>query len=516
MLNRIAVYLRLSMEDGGEKDESSSISGQRKQILDYIHKDDVLCGYETAEYCDDGYSGTGMDRPGLKKMLEDVKKNKIQCIIVKDMSRFSRDYIELGTYLNHVFPFMGVRFIALGDNYDSRRHKGNIIELDTAFKTLLYDLYSKDISVKVRTSLESKCANGEYVFGNVPFGYEKSRNEKNAVVVNESEAEVVRHIFSLALKGKSSTEIARQLYEEKIPTITQLRNTKVYGDGRVQTWSNESVRRILNNRFYLGEMNYGKTTRQYVGSKNRKKIPPDEWKVIPNHHEPLVAPEIFEKVFFSKTSCSANNKRGRNPLSGKLFCGGCGYSMSYKTIKKNENYHYFWCRKHSVLDLRECCVYFKEDVLEKLILRMINKELRICGETVRHEVTNILSENSHSFICIKKINDLKSQQKKLQILKDDLYEKYADGNITIEEYREKADRLTEHTEFLSVQIISMQEEYQKNYDNIKRLLQEFHIEKLTKETVNVFISKIYVYNDKRVEIEWNFSDGYKETFANKT
>lgn len=229
MRKRLALYLRLSIEDerdtgnGLKKDESNSIGNQRKQILEYIQQDSELCRYETVEFNDDGYSGTNMNRPGMQRLLKEVKENNISCIIVKDMSRFSRGYIEMGTYLNQIFPFMGIRFIAINDHYDSREHNGSTIEIDTAFQTLLYDLYSKDVSVKVKTAFENKGANGEYVFGQAPFGYEKSKEVKNTIIVNEKKAQIVRHIFSLAMQGKSSTQIARQLYEEGVPTITQIR-----------------------------------------------------------------------------------------------------------------------------------------------------------------------------------------------------------------------------------------------------------------------------------------------------
>lgn len=202
-MERLALYLRLSLEDAGEKDESNSIGSQRKQIQEYIHHDSELCKYEVEEFCDDGCSGTSMERPGMQKLLEEVKAGRIQCIIVKDMSRFSRDYIEMGTYLNQIFPFMGVRFIALNDRYDNKEHPGSTIEIDTAFQTLLYDLYSKDISVKLKASFETKCANGEYVFGQVPFGYQKSTEVKNTVVVNEEEAQLVRRIFFLQCREKA-------------------------------------------------------------------------------------------------------------------------------------------------------------------------------------------------------------------------------------------------------------------------------------------------------------------------
>ena len=341
-MKRLALYLRLSLEDEGEKDESNSISNQRKLIYEYIHHDSELSGYEAVEFSDDGFSGANMNRPGMQKLLKEVKANNIRCIIVKDMSRFSRDYIEMGTYLNQIFPFMGIRFIAINDHYDSREHHGSTIEIDTAFQTLLYDLYSRDVSVKVKASIENKCAKGEYVFGQVPFGYEKSKEIKNAVIVNKKEAEIVRYIFSLAVQGKTSTQIARQLYEENVPTITQMRNPeKKYTDGKVHSWSVTAIRKILNNRFYLGEMAYGKSVRKSVGSQNGIAVPKEDWKVIRNHHEALISEEIYEQVSSFRLDYSTKRNREKHPLTGKLYCGGCGYSMIYKPLHEKNRYRRF-------------------------------------------------------------------------------------------------------------------------------------------------------------------------------
>ena len=277
-MDKLAIYLRLSLEDTDDKDESNSISSQRAMLHAYIRSDRELREKEVLEFCDDGYSGTSMERPGMQRLLKEVKDNQIGCVIVKDMSRFSRDYIELGTYMNQIFPFMGVRFIAVNDHYDSRDHAGSTTPIDTEFQTLLYDLYSKDISVKVKASFENKCASGEYVFGQAPFGYEKSRELKNTVVVNEKEAEIVRYIFALALSGNGSAQIARILNEKGIPTKTQMRHPeRAWKSGRMQAWDNVSVRAVLNNRFYLGEMAYGKSKRKFVGSKGSIAVPVERY-----------------------------------------------------------------------------------------------------------------------------------------------------------------------------------------------------------------------------------------------
>lgn len=508
------MYLRLSLEDKNGMDESNSISSQRLMIRNFIRQDAELKEYEIKEFCDDGWSGTGMDRPGMNQLMCEVKKNRIQCIIVKDMSRFSRDYIEMGTYLNQIFPFMGIRFIALGDHYDSKVDNGSTIGLDTAFKTLLYDLYSKDVSTKVKTSFENKCANGEYVFGQVPFGYRKSREEKHKVIVDEEEAKIVRRIFSLATSGKSSTQIAKQLCGEGIPTIMQMRRPgKNAEDGKVHAWSTQAVRNILNNRFYIGEMTYGKRMSKAVGSKRYALVPKDEWKVLTNHHEALVTQEVFEQVSLFRPENSTKRKREKHPLTGKLYCGGCGYAMIYKPLRGKNKSRHFECWKHAMLQIPECCTFFNADVLEELVLTMINKELMLRGEAAGQEESLHMFQKTRIATVKEQMANLRRERKEAQASKDALYESYAANGMTPEEYRRRADELEEQISALSVQmhdrqedLYNMEEEYERLEADMKQVIRYSHMEELSQELVDTFIKRIYVYKDKRVEIEWNFRE----------
>ena len=512
-MKRLALYLRLSLEDEGEKDESNSISNQRKLIYEYIHHDSELSGYEAVEFSDDGFSGANMNRPGMQKLLKEVKANNIRCIIVKDMSRFSRDYIEMGTYLNQIFPFMGIRFIAINDHYDSREHHGSTIEIDTAFQTLLYDLYSKDVSVKVKASIENKCAKGEYVFGQVPFGYEKSKEEKNAVIVNEREAEIVRYIFSLAVQGKTSVQIARQLFEENVPTITQIRKPeKKYTDGKVRSWSATSIRRILNNRFYLGEMVYGKSVRKSVGSQNGIAVPKEDWKVIRNHHEALISEEIYEQVSSFRLDYSTKRNREKHPLTGKLYCGGCGYSMVYKPLREKNRYRRFECRKHALLQIPDCCTYMNADLLEETVLMMLNKELMLRGNAMKQKESLSSFQRAGIQSLKKKLEECRQKQKQIRAEKDNLYEQYALKAISSEEYQKRSNELIERLSSLSVKesdtagkLSGLESEYQKAEADMKQIIRYSHIEELTQEVVDTFIRRVYAYKDKRIEIEWNFS-----------
>ena len=523
-MERLALYLRLSLEDEGEKDESNSISNQRKLIYEYIHHDSELSGYEAVEFSDDGFSGTNMNRPGMQKLLKEVKANNIRCIIVKDMSRFSRDYIEMGTYLNQIFPFMGIRFIAINDHYDSREHHGSTIEIDTAFQTLLYDLYSKDVSVKVKASIENKCAKGEYVFGQVPFGYEKSKEIKNAVIVNEKEAEIVRYIFSLAVQGKTSTQIARQLYKENVPTITQKRNPeKKYTDGKVHSWSVAAIRKILNNRFYLGEMAYGKLVRKSVGSQNGIAVPKEDWKVIRNHHEALISEEIYEQVSSFKPNYSTKRNREKHPLTGKLYCGGCGYSMVYKPLCEKSRYRRFECRKHALLQIPDCCTYMNADLLEQTVLMMLNKELMLRGNAMKQNESLSSFQRAGIQSLKKKLEKCRQEQKQIRAEKDNLYEQYALKAISSEKYQKRSNELTERLSSLSVKesdtagkLSGLESEYQKAEADMKQIIRYSHIEELTQEVVDTFIRRVYAYKDKRIEIEWNFSMDCGVSQANGT
>ncbi len=509
-MDRLAMYLRLSLEDkrgieGGSfaQDESNSIGNQRKQILEYIHQDSELSKYKVMEFSDDGYSGTDMKRPGMQKLLKEVKENNIHCIIVKDMSRFSRDYIEMGAYLNQIFPFFGVRFIALNDHYDSREHYESTIELDTAFQTLLYDLYSKDISVKVKTSFENKCASGEYVFGQVPFGYKKSGEIKNTVVVNEKEAKIVRYIFSLAMQNKSSTQIAKQLYKEGVPTITQIRKPeKALQDGKLHTWSSQVVRSILNNRFYLGEMVYGKSVRKSVGSKDGMAVPREAWKVITNHHEALISEEIYKQVSVFRPEHSKGRNKEKHLLTGKLYCGGCGYSLNYKPIQKKNKYRRFECRKHSLLQIPECCTYMNADLLEETVLFMLHKELMLYSDAIKQKESLGSFQMTAIRALKKELDGYRQEKKQIQAKKDAWYEKYVLAQLPVREYQRKTKELTERLSSLFVleektikKLASLENEYQKAEE----------MEELTQEVVDIFIKKVYAYKNKRVEIEWNFS-----------
>lgn len=217
-MEQIAMYLRLSKEDEFSSDESNSITNQLAFIRSYINKDKALSKMNVLEFVDDGYTGKNMDSPGMQRMLDLVKKKQTSCVIVKDFSRFSRDRIEQGKYIEQILPFMGVRFIAINDNYDSADYVGGIGEIDVAFKGILYDFFSEEQSVKVSTTLDAKRGSGKYISAFAPYGYMKSPEDKHKLVVDEYASQIVKRIFREYLSGKSMYKIAESLNQEGIAT----------------------------------------------------------------------------------------------------------------------------------------------------------------------------------------------------------------------------------------------------------------------------------------------------------
>lgn len=261
---KLAFYIRLSDADeevkAGTKDESNSITGQRKLLYSYIKGKEEFAGFEILEYFDDGYSGTMFNnRAEFQRLIQDAESGKFECIIVKDFSRFGRDYLEVGNYMEFVFPAMGIRFISVNDNYDSDRNFGVTGGMDVAYKNLIYQLYSMDLSRKVKSARRTRNLSGEYTAAFACYGYKKDPDDKHKLIIDEEAAKVVVEIFSLIIAGYNASEAARILNERKIPTRlqTQWKNGTKYvpvhnkGD---YMWDNSEVVWIIQNEQYKGIM----------------------------------------------------------------------------------------------------------------------------------------------------------------------------------------------------------------------------------------------------------------------
>jgi len=308
--------MRVSKEDAKDKEESNSIGMQRMLLRKFVAE--KFSDYELSEFCDDGYTGTNFKRPGVQRLLEQVRDSMISCIVVKDFSRFARDYIELGSYLEQIFPFLGVRFLSVNDNYDSADYQGGIADIDVNFRNLLYDLYSKDLSLKVRSSLAVRKEQGQYISGNSPFGYEKDPDDRHALVIAQDEAEIVKRIFSLKVEGYSSTQIARMFNANRVKTpiefkIEKGRTRRAPKDGKFQ-WSTGTICQILRNEIYIGNIVQKKYEKDFVGGRNHIR-PREEWLTGYDHHEPIIERTVFEKVQEGRGKRRSSQHRGTHPAA---------------------------------------------------------------------------------------------------------------------------------------------------------------------------------------------------------
>ena len=293
----VAKYLRLSSEDNdldtGGKLESNSIANQRNLIDSFLHGNIEFAGADIIELCDDGWSGTNFDRPAVQRLLQMVKEGKVQCIVVKNLSRFGRDYLTVGNYISQIFPFLGVRFIAINDGLDSSRPM-DVDSLETSFKTLLYDLYSRDLSRKIRSSLNFRAKQGLFLSPFAPYGYVKDPANKNHLLVDPESADVVRRILRMVGDCIAVTAVAKSLNRDAVPTpyalkkaagITLSLPTKIDG---LDLWTKATIYQIVRDECYIGKTIYGKHTRDKIGSQHVVKISRSDWIVKENTHEGIV------------------------------------------------------------------------------------------------------------------------------------------------------------------------------------------------------------------------------------
>ncbi len=390
---RIAIYIRLSKEDDKWKEESNSISMQRILLEKYVAES--FADYELIEFCDDGYTGTNFDRPGVQEMLERVRDGEIDCIIVKDFSRFARDYIELGTYLEQIFPFMGVRFISVNDGYDSNNYQGSVADMDVNFRNLLYDLYSKDLSAKVRSALAIRKEKGQYVSGSCPFGYEKAPEDRHSLVIAEDEAEIVRRIFFMTVEGYTSGEIARIFNEERVKTPIEFKiekgKTSRSPKGERFFWNSNTICQMLRNEVYIGNIVQKKFTKDFVGGRNHLN-PREEWLVTCGHHEPIIEKSVFDKVQEGRGKKRTPQRHETHPLVGKLVCGCCRKSLRYHRGLNP----YFTCIHRYSNTLKNCVRKVNGMYVEQYVLLMLQDRLGAGREQEQpYKETETRSDNGH-------------------------------------------------------------------------------------------------------------------------
>ena len=528
---KVAIYLRLSKEDddlscsSGAKSESNSISNQRKLIYDFMKLHPELELYD--EYKDDGKSGSNFDRAEFQRMMKDIEAGKVNCVVVKDQSRFGRDYIDVGKYKENIFPKLGVRFITINEGYDSLSATSSD-DLAFTINSFVYDFYIRDISTKIRTNLTAKKQNGEYAGAFVAYGYVKDSNDKSKLVVDQFAADVVRDIFRWKIEGLSPQNIAVRLNELGIPSPAEYKklsgsNYKTsFQTSSKAVWSHVSVRRILKNEIYLGVMIQGKRTTPNYKTKTVVTKAESEWLRVEGTHEAIISVRDFELVqelLRDDTHCRAGDVTV--PVyAGRIYCGDCGAAAVRKTVSyAGKRYVYYVCNanKH---DKTVCSRHsIREDVLDQVIY-----------QTVRHQIDLLLDVDK----ALRQFENLSWEKHKLKqldasieiqeevvrknnTLRLGIYEDLRAGLLDRSEYeslkKELAERIAEATaaiEKLNKEKREILDGVSKQQSWIEQFRQYENVTELTRPMVIHLIERINIFEDSNIEIVFRHRNQIEE------
>ena len=515
------LYLRLSRDDG-DKEESNSITGQRELLRDYISQRPEFREY--AVRVDDGFSGSTFERPSFQKMIEDVKAGRTDCIIVKDLSSFGRNYLDAGEYIEKIFPFLGVRFIAVNDNYDSLGDKKASDDLIIPFKNLINEAYCRDISVKIRSQLEIKRKNGQFLGSFAAFGYLKDEQNKNKLVVDQYAADIVRDIFKWKLEGVSPQDIADALNKLGVLSPMEYKRslgmkfTTSFKTNAKALWSAGTVIRMLKNPIYTGVLVQGKeTTPSY---KVHKRITKDEseWSIIEDTHEAIISKIDFDSVQ-KVLKCDTRRSPGGKAVglfSGMIFCGDCGASMVRKTVPAGDKkYVYYVCSAHK--QDKSCSPHrIRDNALEEIVLDSLKQHIsEVVDMSELLEITDTAPLRTAQAQKVQRQLDKKHEEyEKLQKLLMSLYENLTDGIIDREEYTRLKASFTARADEAEKQMDALREQLEDihNHGTENAWMNEFikrqGLTTLDRAVVVALIDKILIHSNDVVEIIYRWQDEF--------
>lgn len=523
---KIAIYLRLSLEDSDYKSkvESDSIANQRLLIEEYLSSQADLKNAPTITKVDDGYSGTSFDRPAVKELLDMVAKREINCIIVKDLSRFGRNYIEVGNYLEQIFPFLGVRFIAVNDDYDSKDPNcvGNLVSV---FKTMFHDIYSKDLSEKVKSAKITKAMRGEYINAFPPYGYVKSKEDFHRLVIDEEAASVVRFIFHSFVGGKRKVDIARTLNAQAVltPMLYQEKHHGLdlwlvhHSVGSINLWTDAMVGRALKDLRYKGSVVYRKRSVIAVASPLQRMNPKELWIIVDDTHEPIVSKELFDTAqSLIKEPNIFSNACKRAAIHRKVKCGWCGHVLISGT-GKGSNYT---CNNRRFTDKFSCDkATISIAALQEVVLLSIQKQAQQAADI---EQILLAKRQNMKTAMIEKAEEIQRCETGIESFTQQhrsLFEAMVNGEVT-KEYRvqeslvltQQREELENHLKRLTTEKSVMQSENDIKDPFICGFKEYQHIESLTNEIVERLIDSIHVYDSNSIEIVFKFREEQERLF----
>lgn len=519
-----ALYVRLSREDG-DREESDSIANQRDMLAEFAAAQDDLAA--PAFYTDDGYTGTDFDRPGFRRMMDDLRAGTVNCVIVKDLSRFGRNYVGVGEYLEQVFPLLDVRFISINDRVDSFLDPRSVNNLVVPFKNIINDEYCRDISNKVRASLDLKRRQGKFIGSFASYGYRKDPADHSRLLVDGQAAAVVRDIFDWFVGGMSVLGIAKRLNEMGVPNPSAYKRRQGMNyrhpasDKLDGLWPDSSVRRILRNRLYTGTMVQGKNRIKSYKLHVSEAVPEADWIEVAATHEAIIPAELFERAqaLFTRDTRTAPAQKEVYLFSGFLRCADCGRAMHRKTISQPYgDYHYYICSTFKKQHSGACTKHtIRSDRLEQAVLEALRHQIALAVEM--DELVAEINRSSTRGHNAKRLLDeraqLEAEREHVEQMKLSLYPDWKAGDISREEYHQLKAQFEQRQAGLDGRIAAVQariDEVQNGVDETNSFLTQFvqyrSLQKLTREAVVELIDMIYVHEGGGITIQFKFSDAY--------
>lgn len=531
---KVIAYVRLSVEDSG-KGTSDSIENQKALILDYIERQPDM--ELSALYCDNGATGTDFDRPGFDQLMQDLKSGVADCVVVKDLSRFGRNYIETGNYLERVFPFLGVRFVSVTDCFDTlnaeRSADGYIVPL----KNLINHIYAKDISRKVGTALAAKQRSGEFIGGRPSYGYQKDPQNKNHLIIDEVAAPVVKNIFEWYARGWSINEIICKLEQTGIPSPGQHHHALGIVKSEKYTkskWCDRTIRDMLRHEVYIGNLVQGRRRKSLFEGVPTTKLSKEKWIIVQDTHEAIVSREVFHTVQHrldnAQTLSAKNRERlssvetSENLLKGLLFCGECGAAFhrhrvvrTRKTLPKHRIWYQYYCSTHA--NNLDACAFTsirEDDVLEAVFLTL--KAQISAVQTIK----DLLVKLQNSPEMKRQKATCHSEKIKLQTGLNDIakyskgvFESYYAGVINEQDFIALSESYEKEREVLKEKLDACIETEKSEVDRFYpqspwiTAFEQFQNETaLSREMVLALVQRIEVAQDRTITITLNYRDEY--------
>ena len=512
---KVAVYARLSQEKE-ETIERGTIDNQVSFIRDYVSRHDDMDIVET--YVDDSFSGSNFDRPGYLQMIADMKNGRFNTIVVKDLSRLGREYVQVGNLIERVFPIYGVRFVAILDGYDSLNADAGIM---MPVANIANTLYAHDISKKIISSKRAKMEQGIPV-GVAPYGYKVVTGDDGIkkMMIDEESGGVIRRIVELYLSGKKASEIAAIFNEEGVPTPYQYKyrdKPEILAKKPRSKWNNEMFGMIFRNPVYRGTYIMGKEKKCLYKHESRHSTDKDEWLVFENHHEPLITEEEYKEISRLRPKQRAVKKREVNLLKGTMVCGKCGSAMIPR--RDHGKKRYFVCCRKSRFGISDCdCKNIPEDVALDTVLRVIKEEMQalLDLDVLLEKLNHTAAADRHNRMLLEKVSRAKQEIDRIISMKSSAYEDLSDGLIDEDEYRVLAGEYSARLDDLQAALKEYEQMLSElscsplDKTDVKELIARYRRKRtLSKDMVDVLVEKIIV-NDGKLEVRLKFDDPMKE------